>query len=245
MKNEIQMINFFDLKEEDLIVLNPYNFNDAIKRLENLTLEDAMDDLKYFQKKEFEFRNYEEESSYTLENAKFLTSSKNEKGENEFFLLQDLSKYLISDKELQDKIEKEKDNKNKEPIDKKIILEIKSKEGGKKEILLKCFVDPLKLSENIIKNFLEKSPFKQTSENAIENFYKNINEKIEKYNCKLTIVIIIKTKVNTFSISKAPLFLGLIFIFLMMKKKKKKIIITLKMKIVFFLSEILKMKCQI
>ena len=189
MKNEIQMINFFDLKEEDLIVLNPYNFNDAIKRLENLTLEDAMDDLKYFQKKEFEFRNYEEESSYTLENAKFLTSSKNEKGENEFFLLQDLSKYLISDKELQDKIEKEKDNKNKEPIDKKIILEIKSKEGGKKEILLKCFVDPLKLSENIIKNFLEKSPFKQTSENAIENFYKNINEKIEKYNCKLTIVI--------------------------------------------------------
>ena len=33
-------INFFDLKEEDLQVLNPYNFDDAIKRLTNLTLEE-------------------------------------------------------------------------------------------------------------------------------------------------------------------------------------------------------------
>ena len=185
VNNDIKMINFFDLKEEDLIVLNPYSFTDAMKRLENLTVEEAMDDLKHFQKKEFEFRNYEEESSYSLENIKFLTSSKNENGENDFFLLQDLSNYLISDEDLKDKIKNEKDNKNRDLIDKKIILEIKSKEGGKKEIYLKCFVDPSKLSENIIKNFLDKSPFK-SAENTKINF---TNKKIENYNCKLTLVI--------------------------------------------------------
>ena len=45
------MINFFDLKEEDLFVLNPYDFNKSIERLQNLTLEEVRDDLKYFQKK--------------------------------------------------------------------------------------------------------------------------------------------------------------------------------------------------
>ena len=69
-----EMKNFFDLKDEDLIVLNPYNFEEAIKRLENLTLEDVQDDLKYFQKKEFEFRNYEEECVYSIDNVKFATS---------------------------------------------------------------------------------------------------------------------------------------------------------------------------
>ena len=48
-------INFFDLKEDDLQVLNPYNFDDAIKRLTNLTLEEVTDDLKYFQKKNLNF----------------------------------------------------------------------------------------------------------------------------------------------------------------------------------------------
>ena len=68
------MINFFDLKEEDLFVLNPYDFNKSIERLQNLTLEEVRDDLKYFQKKEFEFRNYEEENTYTLDNIEFINS---------------------------------------------------------------------------------------------------------------------------------------------------------------------------
>jgi c-di-AMP phosphodiesterase-like protein len=45
------MVNFFDLKDEDLIVLNPYDFNAAINRLKNLTIEDVKDDLRHFQKK--------------------------------------------------------------------------------------------------------------------------------------------------------------------------------------------------
>ena len=181
-----EMKNFFDLKDEDLIVLNPYNFEEAIKRLENLTLEDVQDDLKYFQKKEFEFRNYEEECVYSIDNVKFATSSINENGENEYYLLNDLSPYLISDEKLNKKNENDKDL-NKDFSDKKITLEIKSKEGGKKEIYLKCIVDPKKLSENIINNFIDKSSFEKAKifkQELIQNISENNNN-----NFKLTIKI--------------------------------------------------------
>ena len=118
IKPEFEMKNFFDLKEEDLQVLNPYNFDEAIKRLENLTLEDVQDDLKHFQKKEFEFRNYEEENVYSIDNVKFVTSSKNADGENEFYVLNDLSEYLISDEELRKKMKK----KIKKSWTKKLVL---------------------------------------------------------------------------------------------------------------------------
>ena len=177
-----EMKNFFDLKDEELVVLNPYNFDEAIKRLENLTLEDVQDDLQYFQKKEFEFKNYEEECSYSIDNIKFATSSKNEKGEDEFFVINDLSNYLISDEQLKIKTEYERSNNNNEFADKKIVLEIKSKEGGKKEIYIKISVDPKKISENIIKNFIDKSPFqkaKQLKNDLIDN----------SWGCKLTLKI--------------------------------------------------------
>ena len=77
-KDGFKMVNFFDIKDEDLYVLNPYDFEEAIKRIENLTIEDVKDDLKNFQKKQFDFRNYEEEPVYSLKGVKFLTSSKNE-----------------------------------------------------------------------------------------------------------------------------------------------------------------------
>ena len=88
------MINFFDLNEEDFVVLNPYDFDKALERLNNLTLDDVKDDLKHFQKKEFEFRTYEEEVSYTLKNIQILTSSKNDKNEDEYFVLKNLENYL-------------------------------------------------------------------------------------------------------------------------------------------------------
>ena len=184
IKPEFEMKNFFDLKEEDLQVLNPYNFDEAIKRLENLTLEDVQDDLKHFQKKEFEFRNYEEENVYSIDNVKFVTSSKNADGENEFYVLNDLSEYLISDEELRKKNEKE----NKEIMDKKISLEIKSQEGGKKEIYLKCFVKPVRFSENIIRNFIDKSPFEK-AKNVKEGFQNYLNQNFENYNFKVTMKI--------------------------------------------------------
>ena len=187
MKNDFEMINFFDLKDEDLIVLNPYNFDEAIKRLENLTLEDVQDDLKYFQKKEFDFRNYEEETIYSLDNIKFITSSKKDNGENEYFTLNDLKPFLISDEELEEKIEKE--NNNKDNMDKKIQLEIRSKEGGKKEILFKCLVDPRKFSKNVVENFLDKSKFSK-AKFIMDNFDEYISKKkLEDNNFKFTIKI--------------------------------------------------------
>ena len=181
-KPPFEMINFFDLKEDDLIVLNPYNFEDAIKRLENLTLEDVQDDLKNFQKKEFEFRNYEEENIYTLDNIQFITSSKDENGEKDFYKLNDLSEYLISDEELNKK------NENKDIPDKKIYLEIKNQEGGKKDIFVKFFVKPEKFSENVINNFINKSTF-QKAKDIKEDFVKNLKEKMNNFNFKVTIKI--------------------------------------------------------
>jgi hypothetical protein len=154
------MVNFFDLKDEDLVVLNPYDFNAAINRLKNLTIEDVKDDLRHFQKKEFEFRNYEEENSFSLDKIRFITSTKNEI-DSDFILLKDLSDYLIPEK----KSNKEKDDPNNKDIpDKRISLDIKSQEGGKKEILIKCLVDPRKLSENIFYNFINKSEFDKAKE---------------------------------------------------------------------------------
>ena len=46
------------------------------------------------QKKEFEFRTYEEEVSYSLSDIKFVTSSKNDNGENDYYLLKDLKEYF-------------------------------------------------------------------------------------------------------------------------------------------------------
>ena len=148
------MVNFFDLKDEDLIVLNPYDFNAAIDRLKSLTIDEVKDDLRHFQKKEFEFRNYEEENSFSLDKIRFVTSTKNE-NDSDFILLKDLSDYLIPEEIIKS---------NKDISDKRISLDIKSQEGGKKEILIKCLVDPRKLSENIFSNFINKSEFEKAKD---------------------------------------------------------------------------------
>ena len=184
------MINFFDLKEEDLIVLNPYDFDKTLERLNNLTLDDVKDDLKHFQKKEFEFRTYEEEVSYTLKNIRILTSSKNDKNEDEYFLLKNLEDYILPSEKDDKYFEGNKENK-------KIELQIKNGERGKKTILLIMYVDPEKLSENILQHFIRKSEFDTARE--LENYYKILKEKIkmkkesnEKIDFRFTIKIDMK-----------------------------------------------------
>ena len=151
----LELKNFFNIKEEELKVLNPYDFNKSIQRLKNLTLDDIKNDLNNYQKKEFEFRTYEEEVSYSLKNIKFITSSKNDSGENDYYLLKDLKEYFVTDEDFN--IFNEYENKNRE--NKKISLEIRNIERGKKEILLIMYVDPRKLSENIRTNFISISTF--------------------------------------------------------------------------------------
>ena len=147
--DQIQMTNFFDLTEDELKCLNPYNFEEALKRIENLKEEDVLDDLQYFQKKEFEFRNYEEEHYFSLDKIQFVTSSLNDNDNEDFFLLKDLSEYLISKEEA-------KNSKEKDSANDRISLEIKNVKGDKKEIFINCLVDRSKLSENIEKNFIEQ-----------------------------------------------------------------------------------------
>ena len=164
----MEMINFFDLKEEDLIVLNPYDFDKALERLNNLTLDDVKDDLKHFQKKEFEFRTYEEEVSYTLKNIRILTSSKNDKNEDEYYELKNLEDYVQPCENRDKNIEENK----------KIELKIINGERGKKSILLIMHVDPEKLSENILNHFIRKSEFNTARE--LEKYYKKLKEIIKE-----------------------------------------------------------------
>lgn len=93
---------FFDLKEEDLKILNPYNFNKALECLNNLALADVKNDLHYF--------HGEEEVSYSLKGIKFIISSKISKDEYEYYLLENLNDYLVDDNDFKNY----DDNKNKD-----------------------------------------------------------------------------------------------------------------------------------
>ena len=179
----MELKNFFDLKPSELEVLNPYDFDAAINRLENLTLDDVKDDTKYFQKKDFDFRTYEEEVSFSLNNVKIITSSKNDSGEDEYYILKDLQNFLISDEKLQQLNEsKGKDNSK---VYKKIKLEIKTSEGGQKQILIILLVDPKIISQNVLNNFLEKSKF-ESIKKVEDKFNENLkNQVIFRFTMKL------------------------------------------------------------
>ena len=109
--------------------------------------------------------------SYTLKNIQILTSSKNDKNEDEYFVLKNLENYLIS----VERLEKLDEPGNKE--NKIIELKIENHERGRKTILLIIRVDPDKLSDNIVKNFLKKSEF-ETGE-KIQTRYNKIKQTIE------------------------------------------------------------------
>ena len=181
---DIYMDNFFDLKDEDLIAFNQYDLNEALKRLDSLTIDDISDDLKFFQTKDFQFRNEENETRFSLDNVKFITSSKNNDGEEDYYLLNDLSQYLITDEMLKFKDEIE----NIKNPSKKILMEIITQENGKKDIYIRCQVQPNKLSKNIVDNFLKKSEF-ETTKKIEKEFNNNIRNNYEEMRFKLSIKI--------------------------------------------------------
>ena len=119
-KNEnvehLEFKNFFELKDEDLNVINPYSFEEALKRINSIEYDDIKDDLKYFQdNKNLELRNYDDENNvFSLDNIKFVTSTKNDDDKKDYFLLNDLSDYLISDEDIRKKEEIEKEGIEKE-----------------------------------------------------------------------------------------------------------------------------------
>ena len=188
---DIYMDNFFDLNDNDLIAFNQYDLKEALKRLDSLTIDDISDDLKFFQTKDFQFRNEEDETKFSLDNVKFVTSSRKDDGDTDYYLLNDLKEYLISDEMLKKKDE----NENIKKPSKKIILEIITQENGKKDIYIRCLVQPKSLSKNIVDNFLKKSEFEKAKK-IDEDFNKNVMNNYEEMRFKLSI------KIQTNSITK-------------------------------------------
>ena len=182
--DEINFQNFFDMDEKEFEVLNPYSLEESMQRIDSLTFDDIKDDLKYFQVKDLVLRNDEETNLFSLNNIKFVTSSINNEGKKDFYLLNDLSNYLLTEEQLKIKQEKEK----KDFPDKSIILEINTQENGKKSIIIKCLVEANLLSENIIDNFISKSPFEKAKE-VKEELEKKLRNNFDDYKFKLTIKI--------------------------------------------------------
>ena len=175
----IKTSNFFDLDDKNLKVINQYDFDEALKSIDNLTEEEIKDSLDHFQKKNFQFKNKENTSTFPLDEVIFASSSKNDKKEQEYYLLNNLNEYLLSDEKIKDRETK------------KIILEIKQQQNGKKDIFIRCLVQSDKLSKNIIDNFLEKSPFEK-AKTLLED-YKNNSKDIENSSFKMTIKIQLNT----------------------------------------------------
>ena len=178
----IKMKNFFELKTENLKVFNQYDLLKAEEHIKHLSEEEIKDSLNHFQKKNFQFKNKEDNIQFTLDEVKFATSSKNDEGDNDYYLLNNLNEYLISDEKYEDY-----KNNNANNINNKITLEIKKQPNGKQNIFIKCLVDEHKFSKNIIKHFLEKSSY--DSAEKLNQIYKQNIKEIEDWNFKLTIKI--------------------------------------------------------
>ena len=174
--SSIEMKNFFfDLKNDDLKAIIPYNLERSLESIENLTEEEARDSLNHFQKKNNPFKNKEDNIFISLDEILFATSSKNDYGEQDYYLLNNLNEYLLPD-----------DICKKKEI-KKITIELKKQQNRKTNIFLRCFVQKDKFSENIIENFLQKSTFSKANE-LYEAYKKNL-EIIKESNFRLTIKI--------------------------------------------------------
>ena len=187
--SEIEFENFFDLDKDNkgLEVLNPYSFEEAMKRIDSLTFDDIKEDLKYFQVKHLELRNYEDINTFSLSNIKFITSSINKDGKKDFYLLNDLSEYLLTEEDLKEKEENEENDKKGEHK-KKIFLSINTQDNGKQFIIIKCLIQANILAKNIIDNFLDNSPFEK-GKKLKEKIEKYMRNNFDNYNFKLTIRI--------------------------------------------------------
>ena len=70
------MINFFDLDPKSFQILNPYDFEQSLKTINSMTSEHYHKNYfnDYF-KKDYEFRGYEEDINFSIDNISFLTST--------------------------------------------------------------------------------------------------------------------------------------------------------------------------
>ena len=164
--------NFFDLDPTSFNILNPYNLDDALKAIENITEEkyrkNYLDD---YYKKDFEFQGYEEDINFSIDNISFLSSTIIDKEDTIFeenmasIEINNINHVFISlvDFVKNNYILKQStninENENEDIYDTGINFKLMNKDEGKKEIIIKCSVNPEILEKNIVENLIKKSPF--------------------------------------------------------------------------------------
>ena len=199
---KFQMINFFDLDPKMFKILNPYNLEEALETINNLTSEkykkNYLDD---FYKKDFEFRGYEEDINFSIDNISFLASTKIDKIDNckpkdnktdiETFNYEYISLVnLVKSKCIIKQENNDNTNENEDICDSGLNFKITNKDEGKKEINIKCMVNPEILEKNIMENLIKKSPFPKA-----KKVYKNIinyRQELEEYRTKSNGLYMIK-----------------------------------------------------
>ena len=144
ISSNIDMPQFFSLASS-LSILNPYNFKEAIERLEKLSDEELIDDLSHFAYKNWELTNIDDNLNYNINSVSFL-SSRLSSDENILVELENMNNYIS--------------NSN-------IKLNIQNN-LRRSDIIIKCFVNYDKFTENIYNNMCEKSIF-QSGKKLIKN----------------------------------------------------------------------------
>lgn len=158
-RGKIEMPQFFDLPSP-IPILNPYNFEEAKKRLESLPDEYFVNDLSCFQKKNFDFVNTDINVTFQIESYSFLTSKKD--SNNNFNFLQLFCSDNIKDS-----------NSEKQTQELKFI-----NNDRKKEINVKTYVDFKKFCEKIFNKMCDISPYKTSSrlKEKIKNSFSELDE---------------------------------------------------------------------
>ena len=164
-KKEIfdNMINYFELTPKDISIQIPYNYQNALQTIDNISLNSISSDLKEIVPIKEESYIYYNGQTFSLNNILFLTSTLSQNEKREYILLND----LMSNGYIQ---------KQGEPPDTGMNLKFLEKDDDKKkEIYINCFVNYKKFTENIINNMINKSKFEKAKiilENSIK--YKNM-----------------------------------------------------------------------
>ncbi len=198
---KFEMINFFDLDPKSFQIMNPYDLDEAIQTINDISTE-KFNSGNYFNdysKKDFEFQGYEEDINFSIDNVSFLTSTLIEssaasngaetinQNDYKYITLVDLVKNnCIIKQDHQNYCNNNNNNNiinnvndNEELCDTGINFKLINKDEGKKEINLKCMVNPEIFEQNILNNLIKKSPFPK-AKTVYENII-NYRKEIEKY----------------------------------------------------------------
>ena len=213
-EEEFIFTNFFDLDPNSFDILNPYNLNDALRKIDIMTEEEYKKNyLDDFYKRDFEFRGYEEDINFSIDNISFLTSTiidendpiLNEKKISSININQ--TNYLfisLIDFMKNNYISRQNsiilnDNENEDIYDTGINFKLMNKDEGKKEIIIKCAVNPDNIEKNILENLINKSPFPKAKSvyERILKYRKELEKNKTKSNCIFINELDIKIPVNS------------------------------------------------